>query len=392
MKINIIGAGFVGLTLAEVLSGQDSIEKITIIDVDKNKIDAIKEGKLPVSEKDLELKSPKLVFTSDIAESDGDIFFVCVGTPNDYSKKYVDVPYSICVQETEYLEKAVESIVAFNKKATIIIKSTTLPENVALVAEKVDPLFGKILTNPEFLAEGKAVDDMRHQSQLIVGCKKADAEYARELMMKIFAGTYEEMFCIGLYEAMVVKYFVNSYKAQKLNFINEFRIYCAMQGMSFKEVIESIKDPVMGTGFDKPGVGFGGSCFPKDTAAIGNHVVSCHAAHMLNEALISNFAEMCNLEESSTVLIGGKAFKNGTNDIRESVSVKVANIWSKKYPNLHIYFYDQLPELSDLTLDEVCEQQGKFDFIVLFNDLPELVEIFDKEEYKDRFVNTRKVS
>lgn len=392
MKINIVGAGFVGLTLAEVLSSQESVEKVTVIDVSREKIDAIKEGKLPVNEKDLELKSEKLVFTTEFKDAEGDVFFVCVGTPNDYTKRNGGIKGGLCVQDTQYLESAVKAIVEVNKKATIVIKSTTLPENILMVAKYVDPLFGKIITNPEFLAEGNAVADMRKQHQLIVGCDKSDEEYSKVLMSQIFAGTYEEMFCVGLLEAVVIKYFLNSYKAQKLNFINDFRNFCDSRGISFKQVIESIKDPVMGEGFDKPGVGFGGSCFPKDTAAIGNYIPSCYTAHVLNEVNIDAFADSFEIADGSVILIGGKAFKNGTNDTRESVACKVADIWKSKWPALHFYFYDQLPELSDITLDEIRENKEKFDLIVEFNDLPELDEIFGGEEFSKKFINTRKVN
>jgi UDPglucose 6-dehydrogenase len=391
MKINIIGAGFVGLTLAEVLSGQSAIEKITVIDIDENKIKAIKEGKLPVSEKDLTLKSDKLVFASEYTDADGDIFFICVGTPNDYSKQE-GTPISVCAQITDYLDSAVKAISDMNKSAVIIIKSTTLPENVLNAAKLVDPLFGKVITNPEFLAEGKAVDDMRHQSQLIVGSEDADREFSLKLMSEIFEGTYDEIFGVGLREAMVIKYFVNSYKAQKLNFINDFNRYCEHYGMSFKQVIESVKDPVFGEGFDKPGVGFGGSCFPKDTAAMGSYIPSCRAAFSMNEMNIEAFANSFEIEDGSIILIGGKAFKNGTNDTRESVACKVADIWKDKWPAIHIYFYDQLPELSDLTLEEIKEKKDKFDLVVVFNDLPELDEIFSEGYPQENFINTRKVS
>ena len=367
-KVNIVGAGFVGLTLAEVLSGQTTVSKVTVLDVNEKRIEDLKKGILPVNEKDLTLKSKKLKFVSKVEETDGDIYFICVGTPNRCG-----------VQTIDCLESAISSIVEFNKKATIILKSTTLPENVEKMSKLVDPIFGKFFTSPEFMAEGKAVADLKDQPQLIVGTSDVDKGYISKVMAELFKGTYKEMKVVGIKEAMVIKYFLNSYKAQKLNFINDFAWYCAENNMKFSEVIGAINDPVMGEGFDKPGVGFGGSCFPKDTQAMGSHVLSCLVAYELNEGRVRKFSQAlfsAMKVDNPIFLFGGKSFKNGTNDVRESVSMKVAEYMQKWMPECRIYFYDKLPELSDITLDEVKSSKDKFDAVVIFNEMPELVEIF----------------
>lgn len=369
-KVNIVGAGFVGLTLAEVLSGQTTVSKVTVLDVDENKIEELKKGCIPVKEADLNLKSKKLKFVSKVEDTEGDIYFICVGTPNRNG-----------VQVIDYLELAIASVIGFNKRATIILKSTTLPENVERLSKLVDPIFGKFFTSPEFMAEGKAVADLRNQPQLIVGTSENDKEYITKVMSDLFKGTYKDLSVVGIKEAMVIKYFLNSYKAQKLNFINDFAWYCAENDMKFSEVIGSINDPVMGEGFDKPGVGFGGSCFPKDTQAMGSHILSCMVAYESNRVRVKKFTEALLTEIGSDnnqpiLLFGGKAFKNGTNDTRESVSIKVAKYFKSAMPGAHIYFYDMLPEISDLTLDEVKSNKDKFDAVVVFNELPELIDVF----------------
>jgi len=377
-KVNIVGAGFVGLTLAEVLSRQDSVEKITIIDVSESRINDLKEGHIPVKEEGMKLDSEKINYTSKFEDYDGDIFFICVGTPNNNEG----------VQIRQFLDNAFAAVSNVCKKATFILKSTTTPDNIDELKKFIDPLMGHFITNPEFMAEGKAVDDLLHQHQLIIGTDEEDKSYAENLLKEFFDGTYETVSTIGLKEAMVVKYFLNSYKAQKLNFINDFNWYCGVAGLKFGEVLKAINDPVMGEGFDKPGIGFGGSCFPKDTAAIGRYVASCAYVHKLNESRIKAFADLITPEGKSIILIGGKAFKSGTNDTRESVSVKVANYIKANNNEVHVYFYDALPELSDLTIDEIRQYKDKFDLIILFNNLPELKEVFGDS---DKVWDTRSI-
>lgn len=379
-KVNIVGAGFVGLTLAEVLSRQNSVTKITVIDCNEERIKELKEGKLPVSEEGMELKSEKINFTTDYSEADGEVFFLCVGTPDKGNGEQV----------MNYLISAVNKIMEVNRAATIILKSTTLPKNVDLLINKyIDPILTRFFTNPEFLAEGKAVQDLLNQDQLIVGTSEEDKDYAEELFKGLFEGTYKKLCIVGVLEAMVTKYFLNSYKAMKLTFINEFHDFCECNEISFDEVLKSVNDPVLGSGFDKPGIGFGGSCFPKDTHAIGTSIRFCKFIHDVNELRIKGFANRLTefLGKGDKVLFGGKAFKNGTNDIRESVSVKVAEILSRY--GIRVYFYDKLPELSDLTIDQIKSNKNKFDAVIVFNELPELNEIFEGE---DKFFDTRKVN
>lgn len=378
-KVNIVGGGFVGLTLAEVLSNQSSVSSVTVIDTDECKVDRLKEGDIPVKEKDLTLKSKKIKYTTDIKDSEGDIYFVCVGTPDSGTG----------FQRLEALSNAIKSVINHNVRSTIILKSTTTPENIELVESLVDPILTKLIVNPEFLAEGKAVEDLRNQPQLIVGASERDSKYAEELMSKLFNGTYDKLALVSTKEAMMIKYFLNTYKAMKLTFINSTNKYCERSGMSFKKIMDSINDPVLGTGFDKPGVGFGGSCFPKDTHALGQHMFLARCTYLINESLIKSFAE--SLAESvpeGSMLFIGKSFKVGTNDTRESVSVKVYDCIKNKDPERRIYFYDEDPTLSDLTEDEVLMHKSDFSAIVMFNEYTELAK---KLEGMETFINTRKV-
>lgn len=378
-KVNIVGGGFVGLTLAEVLSHQSSVSSVVVIDTDECKIDRLKAGDIPVKEKDLTLKSKRIKYTTDIKDSEGDVYFVCVGTPDSGDGS----------QRLESLRDAIKSIINHNVRSTIILKSTTTPENIELVESWIDPILTKFIVNPEFLAEGKAVEDLKNQPQLVVGASERDSKYAEELMSNLFKGTYDKLALVSTKEAMMIKYFLNTYKAMKLTFINSVNAYCESSGMSFKKIMNSINDPVLGTGFDKPGVGFGGSCFPKDTHALGQHMLLARCVYGVNNSLIHSFAE--SLVESvpeGPMLFIGKSFKVSTNDTRESVSVKVHDYIRSRDPECRIYFYDEDPTLSDLTEDEVLEHKSEFSAIVMFNEYPELAKNL---EDMDTFINTRKV-
>lgn len=383
--INIVGAGFVGLTLAEVLSDQRSMRKINVIDVNESRINNLNSGVVPIDEPDLHLKSKKLNFTTSYDNLGSNIFFICVGTPDNGDGS----------QNMEYIESAIDEILNVCDDPVIILKSTTLPENVAKIKYRLGDNI-KFITNPEFLAEGSAVHDLYNQNQLIIGADLKFQNFATNLLTEIFSGTFKEVSTVGLYEAMVIKYMVNSYKAMKLTFINDFADYCNLRGINFSEVIKSINDPVMGKGFDKPGVGFGGSCFPKDTHAIGKYVDTCIYVYERNESRIRKFAKNISLQASylgiqnPSVLIIGKSFKPGTNDLRESVAVKVGKYLEERdYRRFKVTFYDPISSISDITLDQVKDRIEEFDFVLVMNDIPELSEIIPLVK-ESRIINTRK--
>jgi UDPglucose 6-dehydrogenase len=376
MKVTIVGAGFVGLTLAQVLSEMGHIDEVQVVDTDITKITSLENNVVYVTESGLYLEEDTLSYDTKV-DNDSDAYFVCVGTPNSEGKQVIS-----------YVRDAIKGILKVNKSATVILKSTTLPENVAEL-RKLFPESGIFMTNPEFLREGSAVDDLKHQKVMIVGCDKEDKAKATNLMERIFKGTYESMSVMGVEEAMVCKYFLNSYKAQKLNFVNEFNNYCNKLGLSFTNIINTVKlDPVVGVGFDVPGVGFGGSCFPKDTEAMGVNITACHVANRLNEALINSFIEKFSGIKDKKFLIVGKAFKLGTNDIRDSVAIKFGNAIESNGNS--VSYYDENYSLSDFTADELRKKVHLFDYAVIFNEIPGIHEILKKS--KCEVINTREVS
>lgn len=384
IKLNIVGAGFVGLSLAEALSRNKYVHKITVIDVNETKINNLKYGIIDIKEPDLTLNSYKINYTHMYSETDGDIYFVCVGTPNDETG----------VQNISYVLAAVEDICNFNPNAIIILKSTILPENISKIREII-PSTVKFMTNPEFLAEGSAVHDVLNQHIIVIGCDKELESYAIELFHSIFYKMIpiQGVSVLRVDEAMVVKYFLNIYKPMKLTFINEMATYCMKSGMSINRVLRVVNDdPVMGRGFDKPGIGFGGSCFPKDLIAFKENsklavevcVVNFDRIANVHNFIISKFDEL--KKSNPKILIAGKAFKKGTNDTRESVGFIIGTLLSN-IPGYNIKYYDENPELTDYTYDELIELKDNFDLVLVVNEYPELESIF--KDSKSGYWDTR---
>jgi len=311
MKIGVVGLGYVGLVTAGVLAyqGYDVIG----MDILKNKIEMLKNRKLPIYEPGLS----EMIFSDkskiDFSDSyedlkDRDIVFVAVPTPTINNK--IDLSYVI---------NASKSIASVNKNCTIVIRSTVIPGT----ARKIMELTGlNVISNPEFTREGSAVYDTLHPDRVVVGGKNA------EIIADIWKFTNAPMIITTNEIAELIKYASNSFLAVKISFINEFAKLCEkIPGCDIEVVAKGIGlDKRIGESFLKAGLGFGGSCLPKDTRAIvsfaeslGVELKVVKAAIEINDMRIHDAMEM--IRETATnkdVCVLGIAFKENTDDIRES--------------------------------------------------------------------------
>jgi UDPglucose 6-dehydrogenase len=336
MRIGIVGAGYVGLSMAVVLAekGYD----VTCVDIDKEKIDKINQAVSPFFEEGLEelLKKhigKKLFATCDYDElKDREIVFICVGTP---SKKDGSI-------NLDYVKSACEKLARILKDVSdyklIVIKSTVLPtttEKVVIpILEKSGKKAGKdfgVCMNPEFLREGSAIRDFFNQDRIVIG------EYDKK-SGDILEGFYREKFSspivrVDLRTAEMIKYASNAFLATKISFINEIGNICKKLGIDVYEVVEGMKyDPRIGDKFLQAGIGFGGSCFPKDLKAIINFAKQINYKPELLEAVISiNEKQPARVIElvkrrvgelkNRKVAVLGLSFKGGTDDLRESRAI-----------------------------------------------------------------------
>jgi len=321
MNIGVVGMGFVGSVTAAVLADQGNA--IIALDIDSEKIARFNSGDIPIFEpglKDLILKNKRnLKFTTDYKMLKGsEIIFVAVPTPNLNGKINLD-----------YVYMAIDSIKSINNDAIVVIKSTVVPGTGSKIKDEFNI---KIVSNPEFLREGNAIDDTVHPDRVIVG---GEEEYA-EKVAGIWKFTNAPILITTRENAELIKYASNSFLATKISFINEIANLCEKIPNSDVETVAKGMgyDRRIGPLFLKAGIGYGGSCLPKDTEAfimyakeLGEELKIIKAAKKTNEDRIDRIIDILKKKfveiKGLKILQLGISFKENTNDLRESQALKL---------------------------------------------------------------------
>lgn len=322
MKIGVVGLGYIGLVTSVVLA--EAGNDITGIDIDIAKIELLKKWEPCIYEPGLRelLKKNKnrLSFSSDYSKlSDTEVIFITVPTPTENGKANIRYVYS-----------AVESIAEVNKKAVIVIKSTVLPGTARELAKKSGMT---VVSNPEFTKEGTAVYDTLNPDRVVIG---GNDKNAVEKVNYIWAFTKAPVIKTTNENAELIKYASNSFLATKISYINEIADLCEIiPGCDAEIIAEGMGlDKRIAPYFLKAGIGFGGSCFPKDTAALvtfskelGKETKIVKAAMEVNEGRINKTVSLLRqqLGDISKRRIGvlGITFKGDTDDIRGSQAIKL---------------------------------------------------------------------
>ena len=274
MKITIVGSGYVGLVSGACFAEMGN--KVTCVDIDEKKIDKLKNGIIPIFEPGLEammlrnLKNNNIFFTSSLSNAiqDAQIVFIAVGTPmgDDGS---ADLQYVLAVAKS-IGESMTQEFVVVDKSTVPIGTADKVRATIQAELDKRDlQIDFHVVSNPEFLKEGAAIDDFMKPDRVVIG---ADAEYAFDVMKQLYSPffrTHDRFITMDIRSAEMTKYAANAMLATKISFMNEIANICERVGADANLVRIGIgSDKRIGYHFIYPGVGYGGACFPKDIKAL----------------------------------------------------------------------------------------------------------------------------
>jgi UDPglucose 6-dehydrogenase len=396
MNICVIGTGYVGLVTGVCFSNLG--HKIICVDIDEKRVEKINLGVPPIYEKDLKetlnqvLEKGNLSATTDLksAVESSDVSFICVGTPSgllgDIDLRYI-----------EQVGRDIGRSLTGNYHV-IVMKSTVVPGTteyslIPIVESTSKKKAGKdfgVAMNPEFLREGSAIEDFLHPDKVVIG---GIDERSTEVVSRLYEDFNAPVMKTDPRTAEMIKYATNSFLATKISFINEIGNICKPLGIDCYEVAKGLgMDSRVSPSFLRAGLGFGGSCFPKDVKAIVGkakevyyHPQVLNAALELNEAqplrLIKLIEDKVGSLKGKEVIVLGLAFKPDTDDMREAPSIKIINALLKKGAAVHAVDPEAL-ETAKIILGEKVKYYKDPKEAMKHGDIVLIVTEWD--EFKDR--------
>lgn len=351
MRVVVIGTGYVGLVTGTCLA--ELGHHVVCVDKVDAKIAMLRQGKLPIYEPGLDAlvienaKAGRLSFASHLNEAlpDAEVVFIAVGTPTDPVDGHADLTYVFAAAE--------EIAQNLTSSAVIVVKSTVPVGTGKRVAEIVASR-GKhtcdVVSNPEFLREGSAVHDFMQPDRIVVGTASAQARQAMQTLYQPLMACTKFLLMDKVESAELTKYACNAYLAMRISFVNEISDLCERLDANIQDVTLAMGiDKRIGPHFLKPGPGYGGSCFPKDTLAL-NHTAdnaACPSA-MVKAAIASNDARKQRMAvkiaeamdgdiQGKTLAVLGLTFKANTDDMRDSPSLVIVPELLKHGAKLRLY-------------------------------------------------------
>lgn len=365
MKVSVIGSGYVGLVTGVTLS--EIGHNVACIDVDKQKIEKLKKAISPIYEPGLSemmaknIAAQRLIFTDQhhVGLADADVIYIAVGTPENEDGSV----------NLQYVEQAALDIASHVTKNVIIVLKSTVPVGTnhqirELVRTGVDPRFNvEIVSNPEFLKEGSAIDDTFHGDRIVIG---SDNEEAALTIAEINQPFGVPIYRTDIRSAEMIKYASNAFLATKISFINEISNICEMVGANVENVAAGMgMDQRIGNQFLKAGIGYGGSCFPKDTKALiqiaGNvdydfellkGVVNVNRKQQV--LLIDKLKKCLDSIQGKRIAVLGLAFKPNTDDMREAASILITDELIKEGAQIVAYDPVAMEKARAVLHSDVC--------------------------------------
>ncbi len=386
MKITVVGAGYVGLSLSALLSRNN---EVTILDINKSKVDQINNKIPPIDDKDIDFffKNKKLnlyATSSEEAYHDSDFIIVC--TPTNYD-----------IDSSEFDVTSVETVIGeslkVNKKATIIIKST-VPVGFT---EKIKKKFSKenIFFSPEFLREGSALKDNLNPSRIIVGGDSKEAKLFADLLLENAdkSNPLIPIEYMSSSEAEAVKLFANTYLAMRIAYFNELDSYCEIHNLDTKKVIKGIShDTRIGNYYNNPSFGYGGYCLPKDTQQLLKNYDN--VPNNLIKAIVESnttrkdfIADSIIRKNPKTVGIYRIIMKNGSDNFRESAIQGVMKRIKAK--GIKIIIYEPLMKekyfFNSIVINDLNEFKSLSSLIIANRISSEILDVKEKIYTRDLF-------
>ena len=348
LEIVVVGTGYVGLVAGVCFA--EIGHMVTCIDKEPTKIEMINSGKSPIYEPNLEelmiknCKTGRLIATTDYrhAYKEAEVIFIGVGTPNNEDGS----------ADLSYLETALIQIAENVTRDCLVVIKSTVPIGTSDKAEqlimkhKTYDVIIEVASNPEFLSQGSAVNDMMNASRIVIGTvsKKSD-----EILRSIYEPFHQPIVYVSRRSAEMIKYASNCFLAMKLSYINEIANLCEVLGANIEEVTLGMSfDHRIGNNYLKAGIGYGGSCLPKDTKALSHMAREKHYCMKIVDATISVNEEqktrlICmakkNMVElkNQKVAVLGVTFKPETDDLREASSLDNIALLLQEGANLYVY-------------------------------------------------------
>ena len=338
MKVTFLGTGYVGLVSGSCMA--EIGHEVICADIDKKKIALLKKGGIPIYEIGLEeivernIKEGRLRFTTDLKQAiqESEVVFMAVGTPEDKVTGQADLQYVFAVAET--FGKHLNGYKIFVDKSTVPVGTAEKVEEIIKIASKGKYPF-EVVSNPEFLREGAAVKDFLNPDRVVIGTKSKKARKLMEQIYRPLARAGRPLMFTDVRSAEIIKYAANAFLAMKITFMNEVANFCDVSGGSVKEVAKGLGyDSRIGGRFLYAGIGYGGSCFPKDVKAFieSGHEYNSHfhiieTVDEVNESqrikpFVKLKEEFGDKLKNKTIAVWGLTFKPRTDDVREAAGIE----------------------------------------------------------------------
>ena len=353
MKLCMIGTGYVGLVSGVCFS--DLGNTVYCVDNNKNKIDLLNDGKVPIYEPGLEeilkknYKEKRLIFTTDLKKAvlNSDIIFICVGTPTLKNSDSADL---------KYVYNVVKQLKKIISRYKIIVTKSTVP---VCTGDKIEMILSNLInknlvdvvSNPEFLREGEAIRDFIHPDRVIIGTNSKKANKIMNALYMPIVKKTSRYYNTSRRGAELIKYASNAFLATKITYINELANLCEKTGVDIKDISVGMgSDERIGGRFLRAGPAYGGSCFPKDTRALINTanqfktdlsiVKSVVKSNNKRKILLTKRLEniLNNKLKNKVITFLGVTFKPNTDDMREASSIPMIKYLNKN--NSKIRYYD----------------------------------------------------